>query len=79
MQLVQDPGNGISVVGMIKMGNIVPRAGIEPTCLTFRGQCATITPHSLADVTIIVMIRSIFACIFVNQILEPYLLSCYLI
>ena len=38
-----------SVVGMMKMGNIVPRVKIEP----ISGQCATITPRRLPDVTTI--------------------------
>ena len=30
---LHDTGHGISVVGVMKMGNIVPNAGIEPTSL----------------------------------------------
>ena len=33
---VQYPGHDTSVMGEIKMGNIVPRVGIEPTSLAFR-------------------------------------------
>ena len=34
-QFVQDPGHSTSVMGVMKMGNIVPRARIKPTSLTF--------------------------------------------
>ena len=34
--LVQDPGHGTSAMGVMKMGNIVPRAGIKPIYLAFR-------------------------------------------
>ena len=37
-------------MGVMKMGNNVPRAGIEPTSLAFRA-CVNITPHRLSDVT----------------------------
>ena len=40
MQLVNDPGNGTSVVGgggEIKMGNITPSLGIEPTSFLHSG------------------------------------------
>ena len=39
-----------SVVGLMKMGNIVPRAGTEPTS-GIVGQCATIAPYMLLDVS----------------------------
>ena len=35
------------VVGVMKMGNIVPREGIEPTSLAFRASVLTITTHRL--------------------------------
>ena len=35
-QLVQDPGHSTSVMSDMKMGNIVPRAGIKSTSLVFR-------------------------------------------
>ena len=35
-QLVQDPDHSTIVVGVMEMGNIVPRAGIKPTSLVFR-------------------------------------------
>ena len=38
----------ISVVDEIKMGNIVPRARIEPTSPAFRATVVTNTPHRLA-------------------------------
>ena len=34
----------------IKMGNIVPRAGFEPTHLAFRASALTIKPSRLPDV-----------------------------
>ena len=40
-----------TVVGMTKMGNSVPRAGIEPPISGIPSQCATITPCRLPDVT----------------------------
>ena len=42
-----------NVMGVMKMGNIVPGAGIKPTSLTFRARVlpSTITPHRLPDVT----------------------------
>ena len=45
------PGYGTSVQGVINLGNIVPRDGIELTSLAFQ---ATITPHRLPNVTIMV-------------------------
>ena len=36
-----------SVVGVMKMGNIMPKAGIKPTSLAFQGSVLTITPHRL--------------------------------
>ena len=35
-QHVQDPGHSTSIMGVTKMGNIVPRVGIEPTSLAFQ-------------------------------------------
>ena len=46
-------GDLIVVVGVRKLGSIVPRAGIEPTSPGIPGQCATITPHKLPDITTI--------------------------
>ena len=40
----------IFVVGLATMGNIAPRAGIEPTSLAFRVSLLTITPLRLPDV-----------------------------
>ena len=51
--------NITSVVGVMKMGNIVPRVGLEPTSLAFRGQCAVITPCSLPAVTTIPMLTCV--------------------
>ena len=47
------PGMATSAVGVMKMGNIVPRVGIEPTPLAFPDRCATVTPCRLPDITII--------------------------
>ena len=35
------------VVGVMKMGNIVPRAVIEPTSLAFQASVLTITAHGV--------------------------------
>ena len=35
----------------MKMGNIVPRAGIEPTSLAFRASVLTISPRSLSNMS----------------------------
>ena len=43
----------ISVVGVMKMGNIVHRVGIKPTSLEFRASVTTITPCRLPDVATI--------------------------
>ena len=43
IQVVHDHDHGTSVMGLMKMGNIVPRAGIEPTYLTFWASVLTIT------------------------------------
>ena len=43
----------VCVVDAMKMGNIVPRAGIEPTSLAFQASVLTITLHRLPDVTTI--------------------------
>ena len=40
-----------SVVNVMKMRNIVPSAGIEPTSLAFQASVLTITPPRLPDVT----------------------------
>ena len=40
-----------SVMGVIKIGNIVPRAGMEPTSLASLASVLTITPLRLPDVT----------------------------
>ena len=41
------------IVRVMKMRNIVPRAGIEPTTLAFRARVLTIIPPRLFDVTTI--------------------------
>ena len=43
------------VVGVMKMGNIAPRAGIEPTSLAFQARLLTIIPPRLPDVTTLPM------------------------
>ena len=50
-----DPGHGTNVAIVMKMGNIVPRAGIEPTSHTFWASLLTITPPRFLDVTILPM------------------------
>ena len=40
-------------MGVVKMGNIVPKAGIAPTSLAILGQRDRITPCRLPDVTTI--------------------------
>ena len=40
-----------SVLGVMKMGNIVLRAGVEPTSLAFWASVLTITPPMLPDAT----------------------------
>ena len=40
-----------SVMRLMKVGNIVPRAEIEPTSLAFWASVLTITPHRVPDVT----------------------------
>ena len=42
-----------SVVGVMKMGNIVPRVRIEPTCLAFWASVLTIIPPMLPVVTLL--------------------------
>ena len=37
----------ISVMGVMKMGNVVPRAGIEPTSIALRASVLTIIPCRL--------------------------------
>ena len=38
------------VVGVIKMGNIIPRAGLEPTSLAFQASVLPYSPCRLPDV-----------------------------
>ena len=38
---------------VMNMGNVVPRAGIEPEFLAFRGQCANQYTTRLPDVTMV--------------------------
>ena len=51
MYLVQDPGHSNSVIGVMKMRNIAPRAGIKTTSLAF--QATTVTSPRLRDITIL--------------------------
>ena len=50
----------IYVMGVIKMRNIVPRAGIEPTSLAFQASVLTIKSPRLADVTTVATATSIY-------------------
>ena len=43
----------LDIMGVMKMGNIVPRVVIEPTSSGILRQCATISPYRVPDVTII--------------------------
>ena len=52
---IQDHSNDI-VVGVMKMGNIVPRAGIEPISLAFQVSVLNISPPRLSDVTTLTML-----------------------
>ena len=47
MYLVQDPGHGTSVMGVMKMGNNVPSVGLEPTSLAF--QASVLPLHHVAS------------------------------
>ena len=38
-------------MGVMEMGNIVPRAEIKPTSLAFQPSVLTITPHQLPEVS----------------------------
>ena len=44
---------GLSVVGVTKMGNTLPRAGLEPTYLAFRASGLSLHHICLPDVTTI--------------------------
>ena len=46
--------NNTYVVGVMKMGTIVSRVGIEPTSLAFQANVLTITPPRLSDVTTVI-------------------------
>ena len=59
-QFVQHHGYGLSVVGVMKVGNIAQGAGIELTSLAFQASVITITPSRLPDV--ITLSRSICVC-----------------
>ena len=45
----------ITVLGVMKMGNIAPRVGIEPTSLAFRTSVLTISPPMFPHVTTLLM------------------------
>ena len=47
------PLDNALVMGVMKMGNIVPLVGLEPTPLAFRASVLPITSPRLPDVTII--------------------------
>ena len=44
-------GTAVNVMGVSKMGNNAPRAGIKPTSLAFWASVLTLSPPRLADVT----------------------------
>ena len=44
-----------SIMGVMKMGNIVARVGIKCTSLAFQASVLTITPNRIPDVTTISM------------------------
>ena len=46
-KLVQDHGRSSSVMGVMKMGNTAPKAGLKSTSPAFRARALTITPHRL--------------------------------
>ena len=50
-----EPSVNSVVMGVMKMGSIVPRAGIELTSLDFRASVLTISPPKPLDVTILPM------------------------
>ena len=50
---VQDTCYGLSIVGVMKVGNILPRVGIEPTYLAFEDNVPTILPARPLDLTIL--------------------------
>ena len=54
-----------NVVGVMQMGNIVPRAVINPKSLAFRASVLTITPLRLSNVTTVSMPTSL--CSFMPQ------------
>ena len=45
----------ISFMGVMKMGNMVPRGGFEPTSFEFWASVLTITSPRLLDITILSM------------------------
>ena len=49
------PSDYATVVGVLKTGNIVPRAGFEPTSIPFRASVQTIIPPRLPDFTTLPM------------------------
>ena len=42
-----------TVMGVMKMGNSVPQAGIEPIILTFQASVLTITPPRLPEISML--------------------------
>ena len=50
-----------SVMGVMKMGNIAPRTGIEPTPFAFWASVLTITPPRLPNITTLPTPMRLFA------------------
>ena len=48
---IQGAGYGSSLVGVMKVGNITHRTGIQPTALEIPASVLSITPLRLPDVT----------------------------
>ena len=53
------------VVGVIEMGNIAPRAVVEPTSLALGANMLTITPPRLPDIILLPML--IYLCSFLPE------------
>ena len=45
------PSVDTSVIGVMKMGNIIPEAEIKPSSLAFQARVLAITPPKLGDIT----------------------------
>ena len=47
IQILHDTGHAIRAMGVMKMGNIIPRVGIKPRSPSFQASVLTITSHRL--------------------------------